>query len=258
VTGGSQPRSAVASRRDLLRSAALGAVGTLAGCGETGRDSETTPTAGSLDLPEFEGTVLRWYYRDDPENATWFGTGIFPGPGGSFGGPGPAWDMTMAPELWGPWVNGPIRTGEVRYGLYDTLEITPGEITVTIRNDARWSNGDEILGRDAVPVVMAARMAPPTTPLEDLTEGGPARPVDAITGFEWDGKVARFRSEGGWFEEVLEQDLWSLLARDPPGWGGIWQHTRIDPYRAWFDAVSDACERTKRGELDPWSGEFDV
>jgi len=259
------------SRRALLGSIGVGGAGLLAGCeglrqvarNRTRRDgrgalTDTLPRE-RLDRSRFEGPTLLWSLGTNASDVTWFGTGAYPGTDGIYVRPRGAWDMTMVPELWGPWVNEPIRSGDVQYGLYESVQITPEELTIHVREDATWSNGDPVLGQDAVPVTVAARLAT-GRPLDVIADRGPARPIEAITGVEFDGKVARFLSDGGWFEDFIEYDVLALVTRKATagGQGGVWQHTRIDPYEAWFDGLLDLWHQTTSGAIDPWSEAVDL
>lgn len=227
---------------------------------------------GGPDIDDYDGTTLIWYLAsswldgNDAAWATWFGTGAYPGPGnrdvgdGRWALPGEAWDATMARGLWGPWVNHSIRTGDRQLGLYADVEIAPDEMVVTVREDAGWSNGDPVRGRDVAPLTMAARLAS-QRPLADAPDDDPDRPIDAVTGVEWSDRTARLVSEGDWFGTFMDQELWGLVTRlhtarqDGGATGGVVQHTGLTPYDAWFDRLVGLWEAAQDGDTSLWTGD---
>lgn len=262
-------------RRELLRQAgALGTVFATSGC----TDVQDGPQSGGvIDPEEFDGRTLYWYLMErwmgrekNADWATWFGTGAYPGTGDpavgklQYSRPGAAWDATMARGVWGPWSNRTIRLGELQYGLYEDIESSADELVITLRSDARWSNGDPVVGRDIVPLTMAARLMSRRS-FEKVSSEGPGTPHEAITDVEWSDRTATFVSSGDWFDAFLDQELWGIATRQitgrsagDGGRGGVMQHTRMTPYDQWFDRLVTLWESVRHGSGDAWDDQLHV
>jgi len=175
------------TRRKMLLAGALGGVGTLAGCGGGGDDDDggivTTTTTTIGDVPgtdtttttEGDGTTTTT--TEDGQDTTTTGTesGVVV-EGQTLRVPvlqNPEqmhliWDVARAvesqyeeatavysathePAIWGRWWHPSyhINAGESFPGIYESWEVTPEKITVNIREDANWSDGEPVRAYDA-------------------------------------------------------------------------------------------------------------
>jgi ABC-type transport system substrate-binding protein len=251
------------TRREFVAMAGTGGSALLAGCDSDQGDAGDTATAGddttgADDEPEMVDQTLYLPLNTNPENITFLNTGFAP----STALVGDGWDFPQALEalvheegMWGPWSNGVLRHGEPMLGLYESFEVTADECTMVIKDDATWSNGDDVLGRDAVTELAAFRMFFNLTPIDEVDEKGVNIAADAITDFEWSGKEATLISEGNHFGDLIEEDLWMFLLTRWREWGGFGQNTRIEPYDRWHERIFELWENTKAGDADPWSME---
>lgn len=259
------------SRREILAALGIGGASLLAGCGDGGGpDTTTTTTAmdgdgdgdGDDDTPTttppdgadvVEGQTLLLHTTTPPGSHTFINTGAFPSPATM----GDGWAVgseiigaTHEPGHWGLWNSEPIRRGEWHGGLIDTVEITPEEMTVQMKEDAKWSNGDDVLGRDIVPEFAAFRLFFNLKSFEEAAEQGPDLAGEAVTDIQWDGKTATFFSDGGWFGEMIEEDIWMYIL-DEWEWGGINYNTQIEPFNDLFDTIMGLFRDAQNGEANP-------
>jgi ABC-type transport system substrate-binding protein len=245
------------TRRELLATLGVGGGAMLAGCGGNGSDTPTPGDDGSTpadDSDVVEGQTLYLPIQTQPSEHTFINTGAFPNPATM----GDGWEVgtqiieaTHEPGHWGRWMAEPKRSGERFGGLFDTVEITPDEITVQVKDDAVWSNGDDVLGRDVISEFAAFRLFFNLKSFDEATERGPDLAAEAVTDVEYDGKTATFRSDGGWFGEMIKEDIWMyLLTRWE--WGGVNYNSQIAPFDDLFDTIMGLFRDAQSGEANPW------
>lgn len=264
------------TRRALLGSAAVGASGLIAGCGygddgtetqggtSTATDTEATEATSTKqdDLAHVSGQTLNYFMEADPQNITWFGTGVFPGPQDDYAVSRAAkpFDISWPSPVWGPWVNAPVRgeINNVHYELYDSVEVTDTEVTVEIKDDANWSNGDPVTPGDALGCLMAFRMFLNLTPPDRVADQGWGIPTDAITDYEVvSDKEFKLLSPHGGFGNLSENVIWTDYLQRRGSWAGIRGNTSMEPWKSWWSGIEDLWDQAKNGEIHPWTSQED-
>lgn len=259
----------VATRRQVLAGLGVSTAGAVAGClgdDTPGGDDDGTDSddgTGDDEPGEFvDGATLRLVTTHSPATTTFLGTGAFPFPSqvnSSYFYPDWANHILFDYGMWGEWSSAAISSGGARMLLYEDVSIESDEINVTLKSDATWSNGDEVNGRDVLTMPIAFRMFPGMEPVPDVAEGSLSPEeigvIPAITDVEWSGKEATFISEGDYFDEYREQDIWYTGLTKWDNWGGIHCNTRVEPHDTWSEWIWDTWESAKAGENDPWAGD---
>lgn len=250
------------TRRALLGALGVGAGSALAGCfgGEDGQEKTYLDDVDVQDLDMVDGQTLRLTTHADPAEMTFLGTGAFPFSiqvgDTDWVYPGFTNQLMMEHGMWGEWSNEVSSQGEARYLLYEDVQIEPDEITIQVKDSAKWSNGDDVNGRDVLTTLAAFRQFPNGEPFENVRSGDMTAdelgPNTAITDMEFSGKTATVISEGGYFDEFVEQDVWRALCTKWQNWAGIHQHSRIEPYDQWSQAIWDHWDAAQAGDVNPW------
>jgi ABC-type transport system substrate-binding protein len=265
------------TRRALLGSGAVGAAGIAAGCsGDGGGDGDGTPTETPVTETEQADTdttptsttsgpladvdsTLHYFMAQNPEDVTWFGTGPFPGPQGRFlpSNRSVPKQLTMQNSIRGPWLNNPIKSGEFYPETYESVDVTPDEITVKIRDDANWSNGDPITSGDALSIHLVFRLLFAEPHWDDVSDSPPIF-NRLVTDYEIvSDKEFTFRSQYELWDQFTEQAIWADMCWVPYA-GGVWQKVDQEPYDEWWAAIQDWWSMAKEGEISPWEGEWNV
>lgn len=119
--------------------------------------------------------------------------------------------------------------------LFESVEVSSGSITVTVNEDANWSNGDPITGKHVRNHVLRSifmRVDSPRNELQDPNDAGaPMLVIRSPTddGGDWredaievDGKSVTFRTKEGWFgdqspwsESTLRREFWNANPEMP-------------------------------------------
>lgn len=241
------------SRRRLLETMTIGGAVALAGCNllqsgpESNSDGENpmvgqtfrapvehNPARTSFYAPWFKNALERTFAVTPKEPAT-----------------GRLHDIIGEPGVWTEerWVG-----GDTHYTWIEDISTTSKEVTVRIRDDATWSDGNPITGSDIASRVMAwfiSNTFPPYFATEK--KGKPALSFGAIDDFDVRNKSVTYRSSPGYFEEFWEIQLRRTfgVARRP---GGNAIPTHIEPYDAFTEAVFQTARRALEGEINPWKG----
>lgn len=244
------PIHPTASRRRLLQFMALGAATALAGCGQS--DSNTpTNTEG------VSGQSFRAPTANDPEKTSFYRGG------------GPLELTAYAPVVKEPasfrlqrflresgvWVNGylvPSPETNIHYNwIEEPLEISPTEVTVRIRDDARWSDGHPITGKDLAYLPLKLTLRKYTLPPQyaPAAKEEPQNARHAFDEFTIRDKSVTYRSSEGHFA-----DFWDTSIAF--GFGQLWFPTffptHIEPFDEYADAIIDMARRAQAGEIYPW------
>jgi ABC-type transport system substrate-binding protein len=251
------------SRRTMLGSAAAGGTAMLAGCNvDVGGGGGGGNGNGVGDLEDVEDQTLHYFTQVPISDVTWLGTGVFPAPQGGYTATGQHWNLTMQNEMRGYWLNGWTYTGEFHGELYESVDISSDgtELTISIRDDANWSNGDPVTSTDPLGVMLAYRLYNGIRPLDDIGEH-PSTVTYAVTDYETvDDKTLRLLSEPGAFNKIIKQHIWCSLTVNGGWWAGTWNNTAIEPYDEYLAALEDWFDMAKNGEIYPWGAdpEFDI
>lgn len=247
------------SRRRLLETMTIGGSVALAGCNllrsrpVKNSDGES-PTSGQiLRVPVEQNPVHTSFYALNFANdleSTFAVTAKQPAPGEH--GTGRLKLSIREPGLWldRRWINSTFY-----YTWLEDITITPTEVTVTIRDEATWSDGHPITGADiAIPHISrhikASDFDPPYYATEEDTE--PSLWWDAFDEFDITDKSVTYRSSPGYFDQffdwLVRAELGNIRAFYPI------MPTHIEPYDAFTEAVFETARRAQQGEINPWKG----
>lgn len=247
---------ATPSRRRLLQTLTSGGALLLAGCGQDDPTDASTPTGTTTQRETASSRVLDQTFRapvdQNPTRASfyapWAGDALEPAfavtPKKQVSGR--LQSIIREPGVWTDerWVG-----GGVHYTWIDDITITPTEITVTIGDDATWSDGTPITGRDLAVGVMDSYIRnyfPPYYATEEEDE--PTLSVKAIDDFDIGDKSVTYRSSPGYFDLFWESTLTYY------GRGRNAVPTHIEPYGTYTDAVFETARKAIQGEINPWKG----
>lgn len=235
-----------APRRRVLQAAAAGGSALLAGCGWYGSGSTGGPD-------RVRSEPFRAPIGDDPSKTTFLPRhGLRPQ---SLYG----WDSAsihlqrflFETGVW-PTALWPNDGAGVRYTwIEDPIEITPTAVTIRIRDDARWSDGNHITAKDVACIPLSNTIRanrPPYFADDDMDE--PSNLHQAIDGFDISKKEVTYRCSAGFFG-----DFWPLHVRKRLGtfYGPHLVPTHLEPYRQYANAVTVTANRALAGAIDPWT-----
>ncbi|WP_179747497.1 ABC transporter substrate-binding protein [Natronoarchaeum philippinense] len=119
--------------------------------------------------------------------------------------------------------------------IIDNVEVSPGSVTVTVHEDAAWSNGDQITGKHVRNHVLRSifmRVSSPRNEVQSPSEvGAPMLLVRSPTddGGDWrqdaievDGKSVTFKTKEGWYgeqcpwtEDTLKREFYGAVPEMP-------------------------------------------
>lgn len=243
------------SRRSVMAAMGIGGASMAAGClgddggaGDDGGDSDGDDgTDGDSGDGDVEGATLKLQEPVNPETGTFLFTRLFPSAGSIGSGwavPSTFWYM-VEPGMWGQWSNGATSFGDVIWGQYDDATIEPDEINVSIRDDAVWSDGHTVTGRDAINELVIFRLFDNITPIPDIIEADDPDywlPEIRITGFEWDDDGFTLINHHGDFDQMFDGDIYAHFLERWDHFGGLSVPTHVEPYDAWSEAIFDHLE----------------
>ncbi|MCU4742432.1 ABC transporter substrate-binding protein [Halobacteria archaeon AArc-m2/3/4] len=119
------------------------------------------------------------------------------------------------------------------------------EFWVELRDDAYWSDGEQITAADVFMRYEHDLYLRPESPEQIAEQGGPESVFQAVTDVEFEGQTGRLISEEGWFDDFyMEQYAESFLTH--PTQGEVYADSRI---------YEPALERMRDEVDDPWSEE---
>lgn len=221
----------------------------------SGDQPASTAGGSSEGLPAVEGQTFRVpIQNNDPSKTSFYGRDY------SFGDLLETAFASIVKEpptvrfqrfLWegGVWTDGLYVEGNIYHNWIEDISVTPTEITVTIRDDARWSDGHEITGKDIAvkPLDRTIRQDyPPYYAPEGSDE--PEQITAAIDGFEVSKRSVTYRSSPGFFDQFWD---WTI-ATDLAAWKPNFVPTHVEPYADYAAAVFDSVRRAQKGEINPW------
>lgn len=250
------------SRRGLLTALAAGGSLLLAGCGLRDSDQSTssggvtgTPSSGAADLSQ----TFRAPIGQQPSRTSVYLTlslaSLLPAAFGTTvkdNASIPLRRFIMEPGVWtdGLWVG-----GNVHYTwLADPITVTPSKVKVDIRDDARWSDGKPVTGKDVAldPVQRhLRRFFPPYYTTDDGNE--PDNVFAAFDDVEITEKSVTYRSADGHFDSFWDLTLRTQLASfNHYDRSSRCLPTHVEPYKSFADAAIETAQKAQRGEIDPW------
>lgn len=255
------------SRRRLLETLTAGGSLLLAGCGGSESTTPTatasggpTPTTGTStdDLSQVQGQTLRAPTRQDPKKTAFYGWGLV----------STLQDTAYATVVKEPasyslrrflrqsgvWLDGrlggPRPDAEIQYTwIKEPIEITPTEVTITIREDATWSDGHPITGRDLALRPLEGSLTEYLLPAyAPDTDAEPILPNLAFDDFEIGDRSVTYRSSDGYFEQFVDTGIALWLGPIYPSLSP----THLAPFDTYADAVIETARRAQAGEIYPW------
>lgn len=251
------------TRRKILSAMGMAGAAGVAGClgddeggddaGDDTGDSDSDDGDPAVNPVEDQELVLSTAVN--PAQATFqnIGPGFSPAQfgEGALTTPDNLYELMMDHGMWGHWSNITTQVGEAWPLLFDDWDISADEITVQLRDDAVWSDGEPMKGRDFITVLAAFRMWPNVKPPSNVIESGPGQiEGEPITDFEWDDSSFTLISEGGYFADEMEQDIYREMLTRWRNWAGVHHPTHVEPYTIYRDRIWETWEDLKAGEIE--------
>lgn len=232
----------------------------LAGCGQNEPNiaSQQTDTAAKQETarPNLINQSFRFPVEQNPARISFHGTGIArlestfaisPKKQAS----GRLRWMIREP---GVWFDKRFVGSTAHYTWLEDITIAPTQVTFSIREDATWSDGQPITGKDIAVNTVAGYLRhtiPPYFAAEEKEE--PTHIRDAIDGFEITDKSVTYQSSPGYFDKWWD---WTIITALGVGrrLGSNAVPTHIEPYGDYADAVFTTARRAQQGAINPWEG----
>lgn len=218
----------------------------LAGCGQI-----ISPTEVGTQGESGSDQTFRAPIEDDPSKTT-FLTRHALRPESLYG-----WQrasISLQRFLWetGVWPDGLwVGKGTIHYTwIEDPIEITPTEVTISIRDDARWSDGHKITGKDIATIPISQSIRRFIAPY--YAHDGTSEPRDIYTafdGFNLDDQSVTYRSSAGHFDTFWDIHIEKRLGAF---FGPHVIPTHVEPYDKYADAVIETANQAQQGEIAPW------
>lgn len=266
---GTPIRSAVPvgrSRRRFLQSLAVGGSLVAAGCGQTQTGTPTgtaTKGGGSTDtagLPHVSGQTFRAAINQDPSKVTFINRFSY-APSSYYGFEKVGYPLQRV--LWPPgmWANTqvPTKSSQIFYNWYEeAVDLTPKKLEISIRDDAKWSDGHQITGKDIATLPLQFHIQegqPPHYASEETKGQKPSRILLIPDDFEITEQSVTYRNSGGYFDDFWEIDIASRLGM---WYGPLVIPTHIEPYASHADAILETVKKAQNGEIDPWAKDSDA
>lgn len=245
MTDRATPDTKVASRRQLLQTLTLGGTSVLAGCELSG--GTDNPTTLGRDTPSASDHTLRIPVSENVPNKVSF-YGRLADLESTFAtvAKESASVPFMEPGIWTDQYFVP--TGKIFYNWIEKpIKVTSTKITVSIRDDATWSDGHQITPKDIAvkPLQWTLRKLFPQF-YSPARQDKPRFPWDAVDDFEISDQTITYTSSQGHFGLFWD---WSNRLF----FGGVVNvvPTHIEPYTAYADAVLETARRAFSGEIEP-------
>lgn len=257
-------RSYRPSRRRLLESLTVGGSVLLSGCGQVNApdtNATETETGPSTSTGHSMDQTFRAPTRQDPAKTAFYGWGhvsVLQDSAYAMVAKEPAsWSLRRFLRQPGVWISGWLTPGPSTHIYYNWIKkpirITPNEVTFTIRDDAKWSDGHPITGKDIALLPLERTLlryiSPPAYAPESQKESDDARFANfAFDDFEIKDDSVTFRSSAGLFDQFWKHNIvyriGPVYPAPPP--------THLTPFNAYADAVIKTARRAQEGEIYPW------
>lgn len=278
------------SRRQLLRTAGLLGAAGLAGCPGNSGNSGTTATADGTDNGGEEGTTQTT--GSDEDTQTTVDEENLPMVDQDYR-ISHAQDIT-ADELtlnMSDWQNFPWgirqlifsppayqRVNEQKWNgiLFDDVTVEPGSVSITVKENANWSNGDPITGKHVRNHVLRSIFMRVNTPRNEVSSpsevGAPMLLIRSPDGsgdwrqnaIEVDGKSVTFKTKEGWFgdqspwrKSTIAREFWKANP-ESPAWDYVFDEFMglSDPFGENFEQTKSLRTAYRSGENAPGPMEF--
>lgn len=259
--------TALPSRRRLLEQLAVGGSALVAGCGLRGANPLTGPGDGSTGSPTGTsithrpggGQTFRAPIGQDPTKTTVYVSQLLvpyiQSTFARFVKENASVKLQRFLKEPGVWADGLWAGADVHYSwIEEPIRVSPDEVTVRIRDDARWSDGEPITGRDIAldPLQRHIRTGlPPYYATDEQRE--PAQIFEAIDDFEISDRSVTYRSSAGHFDTFWDSTVRMRLASFNQYTGNPrYLPTHVEPFDTYADAVIETARRAQAGAIDPW------
>lgn len=240
------------SRRRLLQTLTLGSSMALSGC-KVFQSSTPNGSGGQRG----SGQTFRLPTENNPATASFYAPGFGEALDSAYAvtpkepASGRLWRFIREPGVWIDywWVG-----ANSHYAWLDTIEITPTEVTVTLQNDATWSDGHPMTGKDVAVYPLSQllwRHFPPYYATDEKEE--PTAVLGAFDDFDISDRSVTYRSSQGYFDQFWDMTintrfgLWGMA-------GDAAFPTHVEPYDAFADGLIETASRAQAGEINPWEG----
>lgn len=241
------------SRRRLLETMTMTGSVALAGCNLLGSGAEDnsegeSPTSGqTLRLPVDQNPSKASFYAPNFANeleSTFAVTAKQP----------VSKRLKLSVREPGVWIDKRWFNTDFYYTWLEDITVSPTEVTVTIRDDATWSDGHPITGQDIALGDISRHIKnsfdPPYYATEEKDE--PSLWWDAFDDFNVSDKSVSYRSSPGYFDQFFDWSLRTTFGNSRVS--GTVVPTHIEPYDAYAEAVFETAHRAQQGEINPWKG----
>lgn len=154
----------------------------------------------------------------------------------------------------GVWTDGLWAGADVHYTWLEApIEITPTEVTITIRDDGRWSDGHRITGTDVAlgPLTEHLRKYYPPYYADD-EPGDPTDVYGAFDDVEITETSVTYRSSPGHFDAFWDWTIRTELANSFGFTARSLMPTHLEPYEGYANALIEAVTIAQNGDIDPW------
>lgn len=257
ASNGHHELSVTPSRRRLLETLTSGGALLLAGCGQDSATDTSTPIGTANKRRDSPSRMLTQTFRvpvnQNPNRASFY----------QFA-PDSAFAVTPKERFsgrlkWiirepGVWVDKRYVGGNIQYTWLEDITVSPTEITVSIRDDATWSDGHPITGTDIAIDHMENYLRnqfPPYFATEEKEE--PTVFWDAIDEFDIRDKSVTYRSSPGYFKKWWDVSLRRIFGVGRHS-GGTTAPTHVEPYDTYAEVLFETARRAQLGEINPWKG----
>jgi ABC-type transport system substrate-binding protein len=153
----------------------------------------------------------------------------------------------------GLWTDGLFVGSDIHYTWLDEITVTPTAVSVTIRDDAQWSDGHDITGKDVAlgPLLLHLQQGRPPYYATDEKDD-PAFIYGAFDDFDVSDRLVTYRNSDGFFEQFWDWTIRTEFGNSHSSTVRSTLPTHIQPYDDFADAVIETVHRAQRREIDPW------
>lgn len=163
------------------------------------------------------------------------------------------------PLFWGIFQSHSLKhpTGKANLLAAENINVEPEKVSVTLRDDVYWSDGEQVTAKDIAVGMVNVRLANGVRhPDESAKLDTPATAWEMITDFSFpdgkDGLTFVLHASNG---QLKKASRYMSLAQSLRWRGGVHAPTHTEPYKEWANALFDLWDQAKKGEVNPWDPE---
>lgn len=166
-----------------------------------------------------------------------------------------SWRLRRFLKESGVWVSGslaPSPETQIQYNwIEEPIEISPTKVTFRIRDDARWSDGHPVTGKDLayIPLQRSLKRWALLPLYAPKSEGEPQGVLYAFDDFYVRDKSVTYRSSPGYFA-----DFWDISIAFNLGtlFFPVFFATHVEPFDSFADGIIEMARKAQAGEIHPW------